>query len=97
MEFEPDDFDWAMGELLHLFARAARQGTAPHLLNKSMFHAGWSVLNAQPFEIAQQAQRTLIRIYNPWLTPTTRPNRPKRFAPTSPIASAKVIKMDFRS
>jgi hypothetical protein len=61
MEFEPDDFDWAMGELLHLFARANRLGVHPHHLDPGVFHPAWSVLNAQPFEIRQAAHQILMQ------------------------------------
>ena len=79
-----DDFDWAMGELLHLFNAAARQGTLPHLLNPAVFRTSWSVLNAQPFEVAQHAHQLLMWHYKPRLAATTAPNRPKRYAYSAP-------------
>ncbi len=60
MDFEADDLDWAMGELLHLFAHANRVGYYPHELKPALFYAAWSVLNAQPFEVAQRCHAILM-------------------------------------
>jgi len=60
MRFEVDDLDWAMGELLQLFSAANRAGVYPHELRPDIFRPAWSVLNAQPFEVAQRCQRVLM-------------------------------------
>ena len=60
MDFEADDLDWAVGELLDLFAQAERVGIPPHELNPDVFHPAWSVLNAQPFEVRQRAHRIVM-------------------------------------
>lgn len=60
MNFEVDDLDWAMGELLQLFARANRVGVPPHELDAALFHSAWSVLNAQPIEVRLRCRDTLM-------------------------------------
>jgi hypothetical protein len=62
MEFDDDDFDWAMGELLHLFDRANRLGVQPHHLDPGVFHPAWHVLNEQPFEVRQKAHALLMTV-----------------------------------
>ena len=54
MEFDLDDLDWAMGELLVLFRRANRIGVYPHLLEPEVFRLGMTAINAQPFRIRQR-------------------------------------------
>lgn len=75
MSFDPDDLDWAMGELLHLFAHANRVGFYPHELNPGVFHSAWSVLNAQHFEVRLRCRDILVGMI-------TRPLR--HIAPASP-------------
>jgi len=43
VKFEPQELDWAMGELLHLFSQANRLGVYPHELRPDIFHPAWSV------------------------------------------------------
>lgn len=62
MKFEADDFDWAYGELLNLFARANRLCCKPHDLDPDLFYSAWSLLNAQPFEVRERCQKTLMGI-----------------------------------
>lgn len=80
MNFEPDDLDWAMGELLNLFDRASRLGVLPHELDPGIFHGAWSVLNAQPFEVRQNAHRMLLQHFRPVPSSVSRPKRAKRYA-----------------
>jgi hypothetical protein len=80
MQFEPDDLDWAMGELLHLFALAARLGVYPHHLRPDIFHPAWTVLNAQAFPIRQEAHRGLMTIYRPPPRSFAHGSRAKRYA-----------------
>jgi hypothetical protein len=54
MNFEGDDVDWALGELMHLTSQAKIAGVLPHLYNPTLFYACRRVINAQPFEIASQ-------------------------------------------
>jgi hypothetical protein len=60
MMFEADDLDWAMGELAHLFSHANRVGILPHELNPDLFHGAWSVLNCQPFVVAEYCRSILL-------------------------------------
>ena len=75
MQFDADDFDWAYGELLHLFGQARHRCCLPHELNPALFHAAWSLLNAQPFEVRDRCQKTLMAILN-------RPDVPRGWPPT---------------
>lgn len=61
MRFKADDLDWAMGELLALFARGNRLGIPPHRLDPDLFHEAWSLLNAQPFPVRKALHATLLR------------------------------------
>jgi len=64
--FEPDDVDWAFGELLALFDRANRIGVYPHELNAEVFYEGWALLNTQPFAVRQALLgRLLARVTRP--------------------------------
>jgi hypothetical protein len=52
MNFEGDDLDWALGELMHLTSQAKSAGVLPHLYSPALFAACRRVINAQPFEVA---------------------------------------------
>ena len=52
MNFEGDDLDWALGELMHLTSQAKSAGILPHLYNPALFAACRRVINAQPFEVS---------------------------------------------
>ena len=60
MELDPDDLDWAMGKLLHLFSQANRFGIYPHELRPDIFHPAWAVLSRQPFEVAKYCYDLLM-------------------------------------
>lgn len=60
MRFEADNLDWAMGELLNLFAKANVTGVFPHLLAPKLFYDAWTVLDSQPFEIRFQCRQKLL-------------------------------------
>ena len=60
MKFEPDDLDCAMGELLTVFEQAMWEGRWPHELNPTLFHAAWTVINAQPFEVSRKCYLHLM-------------------------------------
>jgi hypothetical protein len=64
--FDPDDLDWAMGELMHLFAKASRLGQFPHYLDASLFYEAWGVLNAQPFHVRDRCRQILLDRFNPF-------------------------------
>jgi hypothetical protein len=66
MQFDAADFDWAYGELLHLFGQAHHRYCLPHELNPALFYAAWSVLNAQPFEVRDRCQKALMAV---WVRP----------------------------
>ena len=52
MNFEGDDLDWALGELMHLTSQAKSAGALPHLYNPVLFAACRRVINAQIFGVA---------------------------------------------
>ncbi len=62
MRYEPDDLDWAMGDLLDLFARADWRRIWPHELDPLTFHAAWAVINAQPFEVRWACRERLMAL-----------------------------------
>jgi hypothetical protein len=85
MKFEADDLDWAMGELAHLFMQANRTGIYPHELNPALFHSAWSVLCAQPFEVAWKCRETLMKMSSGnWRHLTSIEKSPKRYANPHP-------------
>lgn len=63
MQMDSDDFDWAFGELLHLFSIAGRTFRFPHEIDPELFHAAWTVLNAQPFEVRDKCQKQLMEVW----------------------------------
>lgn len=63
MQFDADDLDWAFGELLHLFSIACRTYRLPHEIDPALFHAAWSVLNAQPFEVRDKCHKRLMEVW----------------------------------
>ena len=79
--FEDDDFDWAFGELLELFARANRCGIYPHELDRRLFYDAWGLLCAQPFEVRERCREVLMSMITRPLHSHTRPTRfKKRYA-----------------
>ena len=70
-----EDLDEAFGELLQLFAMAARLeridrfgervGPMPHALDGDLFHACWRVLNQHRFEDTRPCIEILFEIYEP--------------------------------
>ncbi len=55
MNFEADDLDWALGELLHLTWEAKCASVLPHLYKPQLFHACLRVINSHPFEVRKAA------------------------------------------
>jgi hypothetical protein len=55
MDFEADDLDWALGELLHLTQQAKRCGMLVHKFNPELFSACMRCINNQPFAVRQRA------------------------------------------
>lgn len=79
MNFEGDDLDWALGELLHMTWEAKCAGVLPHEFNAGLFSACLRVINSYPFEVRafchaiwQDMQPTVV--YRPW--------RPRAYART---------------
>jgi len=60
MNFEADDFDWALGELLALIWRGKVAGTPAHLLEPRLFHDCMYVIGAQPFDDRQWAHQVIL-------------------------------------
>jgi len=80
MIFEPDDIDWAFGELLALFDRANRIGIYPHELNAEVFYEAWALLNTLPFPVRQKLLgRLLARVTRP-LHNIYKPGERRRYA-----------------
>lgn len=51
MRFEPDDLDWALGELLNLKSLAYRRYTTPFDLDPQLFQECMWVINSQPLDV----------------------------------------------
>ena len=83
MRFDADDFDWAFGELLHLFSIAGRTYRLPHEIDPALFHEAWSVLNAQPFEVRDKCQKRLMEV---WTKPPIDRSRPFAKRYENPVA-----------
>ncbi len=83
MNFERDDLDWAMGELMHLFSRASLVGIPPHELDPDLFYDAWTVLCHQKYEVAVRCHWTLISMLtHPLLRSKTKLPSVKRYANT---------------
>lgn len=79
--FEDDNFDWAFGELLELFARANRFGIYPHELDPKLFHDAWGLLSVQPLELRERCREVLMStITRPLHSHTPPDRRKKRYA-----------------
>jgi hypothetical protein len=55
MNFEADDLDWALGELLHLTSQAKACGILVHQFDPERFSACMRCINAQPFLVRQRS------------------------------------------
>jgi hypothetical protein len=75
MRSEADDFDWAFGELLHLFSVACRSYRMPHEIDPALFYEAWTLLNAQPFEVRDKCHKRLMEVWS------NRPAYRTRFSP----------------
>ena len=62
MNFEPDDLDWALGELLALIWRGKVIGIPAHLLEPELFYDCMSVINRQPAEVRLAVKKLFIKI-----------------------------------
>jgi hypothetical protein len=62
MNFEADDLDWALGELLHLTWQAKRCGMLVHKFNPEFFAACMRCINAQPFAIRERAFKAFLNL-----------------------------------
>lgn len=58
-DFEGDDLDWAMGELLHLIWQAKRAGMLPHELNPLLSYRCMQVISCQPRATAELCVRII--------------------------------------
>lgn len=63
MRFERDDFDWAMGELLHLRSEGRKLGLLPTALDRTLFVECMSVIDAQPLDDRLRARAILNSQY----------------------------------
>lgn len=80
MDFEIDDLDWAMGELLQLFNHANRLGVYPHELNPKLFRSAWSVISWQPVEISVRCRDILMKTKTGLWSHVDASIAPKRYA-----------------
>lgn len=80
--FDADDHDWAIGELLALFARSARSGVPPHVSDPQLFSDGWRMLNAMSFEERMRWHKRLMAIFDPSVrrAPSTHEPKSGRYA-----------------
>lgn len=60
MNFEADDFDWALGELLALIWRGKLLGIPAHKLDPPLFHWAMSVIGMQLFVVREWAYRVFM-------------------------------------
>ncbi len=60
MEFEADDLDWALGELLHLTQEAKRYGVLVHKFDPELFSQCMRCINMQPFVVRERAMRIFL-------------------------------------
>jgi len=51
MNFEDDDLDWALGELLHMIMEAKRAKIDPHNYDPDLFFSCMHVIGRQPFAV----------------------------------------------
>jgi hypothetical protein len=59
-EFDADDIDWALGELLHMIWQAKRAGCPPHKYNPLMFTRCMHVIGRQPVDVGYQCMKTIL-------------------------------------
>lgn len=59
MNFEDDDLDWAMGEMLHMIKLADRFDIPPHEYNPELFFQCMHIIGRQPFEVKARVWPTL--------------------------------------
>lgn len=60
MNFEADDLDWALGELLALIWRGKLRGIPAHLLEPRLFRDCMTVIGMQPFADRSRAHRIIM-------------------------------------
>jgi hypothetical protein len=58
-EFEADDIDWALGELLHLIWRGKSAGVMAHEYNPLLFYRCIQVIGMQPFAVRQKCKKII--------------------------------------
>ncbi len=59
MNFEADDLDWALGELLALIWRGKVAGIPAHELQPALFHSCMRVVNCQAFPFRQHVHQII--------------------------------------
>jgi len=60
VNFDGDDFDWALGELLHLIWRGKLADIPAHLLEPQLFYDCMSVIGMQPLETRLRAHKVIM-------------------------------------
>ena len=53
-DFNADDIDWALGELLHMIWQAKRVGMRPEDFNPLLFYRCMQVIGCQPLDVGQR-------------------------------------------
>jgi hypothetical protein len=59
-DFDDDDIDWAMGELLHMISLANRAGMSPQRFNPLLFHRAMRVIGRQPHAVRSELMATIL-------------------------------------
>lgn len=66
-QFEPDDLDWALGELFHLAKESGRRGMLPNEYNPDLFHACYAFISHSSRKEGACYRHDLIDLLNFWL------------------------------
>jgi len=71
MNFEIDDLDWALGELLHMTWKAKCAGILPHLYDPVLFADCLRLIHHHPFVVQQYCNEIWqllepTNVFQPW-------------------------------
>lgn len=66
-EFEADDLDWALGELLHLISESQRTAYRPEDYQPLLFYRCMHVLGRQPLDVRLDCIVIVRSAIDPWL------------------------------
>lgn len=66
-EFEIDDLDWALGELLHLISESKRTSLRPEEYQPLLFYRCMHVLGCQPLDVRLDCLVIIRNAIDPYL------------------------------